>query len=110
MLHHGGGCVAMKASLTPAGRRGLFVLAVVAGALALPTTAALSGDITQLDTQVSLINVAVPTADPCVFDDVRVDVIDFVNHAQPTLLENYGLFVYDACNNTGLAGIGPLTF
>lgn len=46
-------------------------------ALALPAAAA--AEPVQVNYEASLIHVALPTNSPCVFDDVRVDVLDFID-------------------------------
>jgi hypothetical protein len=89
-------------------RRLRFVL--MAGAvvvLAFPAAGVSAGGSVQQDTEASLINLAVPSADPCVFTDARVDVVDLLHQGQPTTL-TYSIFVSNVCTNENLASVGQL--
>jgi hypothetical protein len=84
-----------------------FAVVAFVVALAFPAAAATTPGSTQKDTEAAFIDVAVPMSDPCLIADVRGDVVDYVNHSQPTTF-GYSAYVADVCTGTVAAWVLPL--
>jgi hypothetical protein len=87
-------------------RRALVFFAAI-GVLVFPAVGASSPGQTQKNDEASLFAPSMLSADPCVSYTLDVDVLDFVNHAEPSTM-NYGVFAFDTCTNTVLANVTPL--
>jgi hypothetical protein len=87
-----------------------LTLALTVG-LCLVASASSTADVPQINDEAAVLAPTLPTADPCVFNDFRVDVLgNFTGSFLPgsTTLLFFNLLTYDACTGQSLFAIGPL--
>jgi hypothetical protein len=87
--------------------RRLWLIAALAAALCIPAGAT-SATVPALFTDAAVIDLAVPSVDPCVVYDVRAEAVRFVYPDEPSQLV-YSIGVFNSCTGEFLDSIVPLT-